>query len=367
MPTRRHVPLIPPAIAFLTLLTLAALPALAEFEQSRSFQADSLTVNNLIGAVRISGHAGSTFEVLVQVRGRDASPELIEIRTKEGSAPELNVAFPVTRERNYVYPALGSGSRVSFSLSEEGGSWLAELIGALGSRKVTVRRSGPGLEVWADIEIKVPAGSVLNLNHGVGAVRAEGVKAALRLDTHAGSIEAVRIEGDLLADTGSGNVTLGDVEGELRVDTGSGDVRAGSCSGRLVVIDTGSGSVMLRDLDTPSLNVDTGSGDVHASAIRTDGAVIDTGSGDVELRLDRMGHGKFEVDTGSGRVTLALPADASADVRADTGSGGIQIDLGAGVEILRKDDDEIHFRVGSGAARVLLDTGSGGIRIVRAD
>jgi len=355
------------ALAVLACLALAVPPALAAFDQSRSFQADSLTVNNLIGEVRVSGHAGSTFEVLVRVRGADASPELIEIRTKEGAAPELTVGFPIHRERDYVYPALGAGTRASFSMSEGGGSWLAELIGAASSRKITVRGSGSGLEVWADVEIKVPAGAVLRVNHGVGEIHASDVEADLRLDTRAGSIDVARVRGDLLADTGSGDVTLAEVEGELSVDTGSGDVSAEGCRGRTVLIDTGSGSVTLRDLDTPSLNVDTGSGNVSASAVRADGAVIDTGSGDVELRLDRMGHGKFEVDTGSGDVTLALPADASADVRAATGSGGLPLDLGAAVEILHKDDDEIHFRVGSGAARVLIDTGSGGIRFIRAD
>ena len=113
--------------------------------------------------------------------------------------------------------------------------------------------------------------------------------------------------------------------------------------------------------------MDTGSGRVRALAIRADAALIDTGSGEVELRLDRMGEGEFQVDTGSGRVILALPADASADVSADTGSGGIHLDFDAPVQILHKDDDEIRFRVGGGAARVVLDTGSGSIRIVRAD
>lgn len=368
MSSHRHTPCRRLSLALLALLaSVTALPALAGFDESRSFPAGSLTVNNLIGEVRVGGHSGSEFEVLVRVRGRDASTDVIEVRTRNGANPELTIAFPVDSERNYVYPALGAGSKSSFSFDREGESWLAELLGALGSRRITVRGSGSGLEVWADVEVKVPPGGVLNVNHGVGEIRAADVNGDLRLDTHTGGIEAVRIEGDLLADTGSGHVTVRDVNGKLNVDTGSGHVDAEECRGPSILIDTGSGHVTLRGADTPDLDIDTGSGHVRASGVRADSAVIDTGSGEVELRLDRMGSGEFLIDTGSGRVTLALPADASAEVRADTGSGHIDLDLGQQVEILHKDDDEIRFRVGSGAARVELDTGSGGIRIVRTD
>jgi len=365
---RRSLPL-RPVFAVLSLLALAAaLPAWAEFDKSQSFQADSLTVNNLIGEVQVSGHAGSTFEVLVRVRGEDASPELIEISSTSGASPELTISFPIESERRYVYPALGTGSKTSFSFGKnEGGSWLAQLLGSVGSRKITVVGSGSGLEVWADVEVKVPAGGTFSLNHGVGEIHAVDVRGDLKLDTHTGMIEVARVEGDVLADTGAGHVNLSGVTGELFVDTGSGHVDVAECNGPKILIDTGSGHVNVRAVETPELFVDTGSGHVKALAIRADAAVIDTGSGEVELRLDRMGEGKFEIDTGSGRVILALPADASADVSADTGSGAIHLDLEEPVQILHKDDDELRFRIGGGAARVSLDTGSGSIRIVRAD
>ena len=365
---RRSLPFLA-VLAALSILALgAALPARAEFDKSQSFQADSLTVNNLIGEVRISGHSGSAFEVLVKVRGEDASPDLIEISSTSGGSPELTISFPIESERRYVYPALGAGSKTSFSFGKnEGGSWLAQLLGAVGSRKITVVGRGSGLEVWADVEVKVPAGGSFTLNHGVGEIHATDVRGDLSLDTHTGTIEVARVEGDLFADTGSGHVTVSGVNGELFVDTGSGHVEVEECRGPEITIDTGSGHVKLRELETPELLVDTGSGHVTALAIRADAAMIDTGSGQVELRLDRMGEGEFVVDTGSGRVTLALPADASADVSADTGSGGIHLDLDVPVQILHKEEDELRFRIGGGAARVHVDTGSGAIRFVRAD
>jgi hypothetical protein len=345
---------------------LLALPALAGFDEQRSFSSDTLTVNNLIGEVRVTGHGGSTFEVHVSVKGSDATRELIQLRSDEGSKATLTVAFPIKDHQNYVYPALGSKSKTSFRIDNQGDSWLSALLGSLSNRKITVRSSGSGLEAWADVEIRVPAGASLKVNHGVGKINAKDISAKLNLDNHSGAIEISDVKGDTYADTGSGHVTLSNIAGELYADTGSGHVEAERCSGESITIDTGSGHVTVREMDTPQLKVDTGSGSVKAFAIRADNALIDTGSGSVKLELQRMGEGDFRIDTGSGHVTLALPAGASADIRAETGSGGIDFDLDEAVKLHRKDRDELHFTIGDGAAKVSIDTGSGRIQITRA-
>jgi hypothetical protein len=343
-----------------------ALPALAGFDEKHSFSTDSLTVNNLIGEVRVTGHGGSAFEVHVSVKGSDATRELIEIRSEEGSKARLTIAFPIQEHRNYVYPGLGSQSKTSFTIDKQGDSWLSSLLGALSSRKITVRSSGLGLEAWADVEIRVPAGASLKVNHGVGEINAKNVNGKLNLDNHSGAIEISQVKGDTYADTGSGHVTLSGIDGKLYADTGSGHVEAENCTGDSITIDTGSGHVTVREMDTPKLKVDTGSGAVKAYAIRADNALIDTGSGSVKLELQRMGEGDFRIDTGSGHVTLALPAGASAEISAETGSGGIDFDLDEPVQLHRKERDELRFTVGDGAAKVSIDTGSGRIEITRA-
>ena len=162
------------ALATLTLLALTAgLPALAGFDQERSFKSDELTVHNMIGEIRISGHGGSEFEVLVQVRGKDAGSDLLRIEVDEGSSPELAVVFPLDKEKSYVYPAMGSKSKSSFTLDKEGAGWLSSLLGSISSRKITVKGSGSGLEVWADVEIRVPAGGSLVMKHRRGRDRRE--------------------------------------------------------------------------------------------------------------------------------------------------------------------------------------------------
>jgi hypothetical protein len=358
---------LPAALLVPILLLALAVPALAAFDEQHRFDGSELTVRNLIGEIRISGHEGSGFDVRVHVRGKDASPGLLLIDAETGAQPQLIVTFPIDKERQYVYPALGPNSKTSFTARKGDSSWLSALLHSVSQRKITVRGSGSGVAVWADLEILVPAGGTLVLDHGVGNVFAEGVSADLRLNSRAGSIEATGIRGDLLADTGSGSMTIRDVEGALYADTGSGQVVVERCRGESILIDTGSGNVSVESVETPSLNVDTGSGSVAASAIRAESALIDTGSGEVELELTGMGSGDFRIDTGSGAVTLALPANASAEVHADTGGGSISVDLSSDVRMMLNERDEIRFRVGEGAADVHVDTGSGSIRFVQSE
>jgi hypothetical protein len=338
----------------------------ADYEERRSFESEKLTINNLIGEITVTGHSGSAFEVLIRIQGRDASDAAgLEILSNDGARGQLTVKFP--NADRFVYPRLGSGSRTTFSPNRGEDGWLGEIFGGLFGKKIKVSGSGSGLEIWADVEVKVPRGGSLRVRHGVGQIEADEVSGNLALEIRSGHVRATRVEGDLLADTGSGHVEVADIVGRLNVDTGSGHVEAARVRGPEMQIDTGSGHVTIDGADSPRLVVDTGSGHVEASGLSTDSAHIDTGSGRVRLQLDRMGGGEYLVDTGSGRIVLQIPRDASLDVRAETGSGDIDLDLEGGVELRRKQRDEVEFRIGGGDARVRLDTGSGGIRIVYND
>ncbi|HKQ60752.1 MAG TPA: DUF4097 family beta strand repeat-containing protein [Candidatus Polarisedimenticolaceae bacterium] len=348
-------------------LVLGTIPAWAGFDEQRSFTADTLTVRNLIGAVKITGHSGPAFQVMVHVQGKDGTRESIRLEAHEGSSATLEVVFPLHDQRNYVYPALGAGSSSSFNWNPEGSSkgLVSSLLSALGSDQVKVRGSGSGFEIWADVEIQVPRGKTLRVDNGVGKLSVKEVQGDVSVSTHSGEVDANGVRGGLVVDTGSGNVAVEAVDGNASVDTGSGDVRLARCGGD-VSIDTGSGNVELDTVHGARLAVDTGSGNVRATALAADSVSIDTGSGDVRLAFERMGSGSFDIDTGSGAIRLALPTDASADIQAETGSGGIDIDLGPAAQVQRHDRDQASVRVGGGAARVVLETGSGGIEIAQA-
>ena len=345
-----------------TIALIAALPASAAIiKEHRTIRSGNLEVRNLIGEVHVEGHEGAAFEVDITIQGADANEGLVTI---EENGDVLSIVFP--RQGDFVYPRLGPGSRTSFSFNDGDSSWLGEILGDLFRRgRIEVRGSGKGLEVWADLTIRVPHGSDLVVRHGVGQLDASGVEGNVDLRIRSGHAGAERIDGNLVVDTGSGHVNVQDVRGNVSIDTGSGHVEASGLAGSLVNIDTGSGHVDLDDVRTEELRIDTGSGRVEARRISTDSADIDTGSGGVTLELDHMGEGNYRIDTGSGGITMRLPSDASADFKAETGSGGIHVDLEEGVKLRRMERNEASFSVGGGGARVVLDTGSGGIRITR--
>ena len=344
-----------PVLALLVALGAPALPASADVEERRSFDSRELTIRNLIGAVNVTGHSGSKFEVTIRVQGEDSTTPGVEI---DASSNELTIQFPEASK--YIYPALGPGSRTTFGPDGDDRGWLASL---LGSGSVTVAGSGSGVEIWADLDVKVPQGATLHLHHGVGEVEATNAKGDLDLHVRSGHVEASRVAGELSIDTGSGHVTVEDVDGALLVDTGSGHVEVRGTKGPSVSIDTGSGHVEIEDAETDRLVVDTGSGHVKARRVSTDSADIDTGSGGVTLELARMGSGRFKIDTGSGGIDLLVPHGASMAVDAETGSGGVDVDLDDEIEFERMERDEARFRLGSGATNVTMSTGSGGIRI----
>jgi len=301
------------------------------------------------------------------VRGKDADENLLKFETDEGRRAKLHIAFPIDEERRYVYPKLGRGSSASFSPPGTDGDGddeigIGELLGLLIGKghNIKVRGSGSGLEMWADVTVKVPAGSELTVRHGAGDIIAQQVQGDLALYVSSGGVTARDSRGNLLADTGSGAVDVENLEGDLVVDTGSGSAKVSGCRGEVVKIDTGSGGVRIEGVECRDLVIDTGSGGVEALAIGADDVLIDTGSGSVDLGLDRMGDGQFKVDTGSGGIDVRLPQDASARITADTGSGTISADL-EGMHL--RQEDRATFTVGKGDARVILDAGSGSIRI----
>jgi hypothetical protein len=355
---------LPLAAFFVATMLIGPAPA-AVFEREFTFEAKELLVSSMIGQVEVVESPSASFRVLVSVQGEDAAADLLEFVTDEGSKSALAIKFPLDDHTKYVYPALGRNSSSTIHFREEsdhGGSWLKKVFSGFSGKKVTVKGKGNGLEMWADVTIEVPAGSILEVRHGVGEIQAGDVEADLNLDTHSGGISVDGLAGDLLADTGSGRVVAMNVEGDVNIDTGSGGVRVTRCQGSEILIDTGSGEVEVETVDCKYLLVDTGSGGVEAREVATDKAKIDTGSGAVLLHLERMGTGRFVIDTGSGSIELILPADASARIRADTGSGKVRNKIeGGNVSVAAR--DELEMTLGDGEAHVVLDAGSGSITV----
>lgn len=373
------------ALAALVAATVLSAPAFAEFDESHRFDARSLEVTNLIGKVAIRQATGDEFEVDVSVRGADGVRRNIEIEQERGSRARLDVVFPVDDERRFVYPEFSRRRAQLWFREGRSSSLLGEILRAVSGRRIRVQRSGSGMEVWADLTIRVPEGASLTLQHGAGDVEVRDLVADLEIDVKAGVMEAAGLDGQVELDVGSGGLTVEDVRGRLimdtgsggasldrfegaalSIDTGSGSVAVSEVSAEAVEIDTGSGGVTVDGVETRRLMIDTGSGSVRVESAGADSAVIDTGSGRVHLALERMGDGRFEIDTGSGSIVMLVPGDLSARFDIDIGSGGIDVDVPI-AKTLHKSRGEMRFIAGDGDASVVLDTGSGGVRVASVD
>jgi hypothetical protein len=207
------------AAAVLVALLLAA-PA-AAYELQRTFDTDDLTLHNLVGEVRIEP-GGSQFEVTVQVQGAGATKGAVRL---EATGDELQILFPDGVDE-LVYPRMGKGN-TQVSLGD--GDWLS---GMSTRKRIRISGSGSGLELWADVVVRVPNGAHLQVKHGVGTVTAEQVEGELGLATRSGDVVVDRTYGRLSVATGSGDVELRQVDGdEVRVATGSGDVTIDTVDG----------------------------------------------------------------------------------------------------------------------------------------
>jgi hypothetical protein len=334
------------------LLALLALPVQAATEQTVSFDVDRLTVRNVIGEIRVEDGRGSGFEVVVTTGGRDSREGAIRLEKQDDM---LEIGFPQDQSE-FVYPPLGDGST---SLGSRDGNWLSGLIG---SGKVRVRGSGAGMELWADVVVRVPRGATLQVEHAVGRIAAEGVDANLELATRSGDVALYDTRGELQVATGSGDIEAVRVSGtEVSIATGSGNV-VGSFDAEEVQIATGSGDVELATVAGLRAQLATGSGDVTVASAELDHLEIGTGSGEVTVALDRISDGEYNVGTGSGDIVVTLPSGASVDIHAETDGGDITVDL-ADASFQKRDDDEVRLTVGDGAASVRLGSGNGSIRL----
>ena len=339
-------------------MTLLAGPeAVAEknLDMTKTFQGQRLEVRNLIGEVRVESGSGSSFEVVVQPRGAGAREGAIRVESHEG---RLDVKVPAS-ETGYVYPALGKGSNTNIDRG------LGDLVyGSSGKGEARVRGDGPGLELWADLIVRVPSGGELELRNGVGAVGADGVTATLSLSTNSGDVAIENSTGELEVATGSGNVSLvRDRSERSRIATGSGRITIEDSEGERFSLATGSGGVVVSGLVAQSVEIGVGSGNVRTERLSAEEVEIGSGSGDIAVLLESASEGRIEVGTGSGEIELQLPADASVDLHAETSGGRIEHDLGGRAQITKEEDDELELKLGGGSVRIGLGSGSGNIRI----
>lgn len=319
---------------------------------------DDVAIYNLAGAVRLEAATGSGVVVEVARGGRDAGQLRVETG-RVGERQTLRVLYPGDR---VIYPEMNRASRTQLRVRDDGTFYGEQ---RRSGRQVMVGGTGLGLsrgiEAYADLTIRVPAGQRLAVYLAVGRVDVENVEGELVVDVGSAPITTRGTRGSLRLDTGSGRIDVSDAEGAVELDTGSGRVEVQRVRGPRLLVDTGSGTVTGAEIDVEQLDVDTGSGRVQLVDARATDVRIDTGSGGVDLDLRSAAVRRLIIDTGSGGVRLALPTTVNARLEIDTGSGGITVDMP--IRIVKKERSRLEGELGDGSGLIRIDTGSGGVRI----
>ena len=331
-----------------------ATPLVALAQERHTLRGDRVVIYDLVGDVRIVEGTGRDVEVEVTREGADASQ--LRVETGDiGGVPTLRVIFPF--DRISYETERGSYSISDLRVRDDGTFGHGE-----SGRRVRIS-SRAGAEAAANLVVRVPSGTRLDLRLAAGSVTAEGTRSHLNLDVIAADVTAKGTRGDLLIETASGSIDVQDAEGNLDVDTGSGSVELVRVRAPNLRVDTGSGSVRCEDVTADEINIDTGSGGVEVSRASARTIRVDVGSGAVDVALSREAKDVY-IDTGSGGVTLRVPESIGAEVDLETGSGGIESDLP--ITVNRQERHSLRGRIGDGATHITVSTGSGGIRIRRA-
>ncbi len=332
------------------LLTAAPLAALAA-QQAERFELSGShpELYNLIGTLQIEPSSGNAVVAEVSRGGKDGARLTIQ-----NTAGKLTVLYPGT---SFSYPAMGNNSETSMRVREDG-TFNDDGRHENAGRKVKITARDGSLTAWADIRLRLPKGTRIDVNIGVGKVTLANVNGTIDVETASGDVAATGTAGALSIDTGSGDVTLSGHDGSLSIDTGSGNIVLSSIEGDELSVDTGSGDVHVDGLTADALSVDTGSGNVIVSGAAVKSVEIDTGSGDIRIGLT-VDVDHLSVDTGSGDVEVSAPKSLGASVEIETSSGDITTEFP--LQVTRKGRDGLVGTIGDGQGRISIDTASGDV------
>jgi hypothetical protein len=338
----------------LTGVALLALAVSAPAVETRSLRvrlegdpAQPWAVENLAGTMTVTAADGDRVEAVARVHAENdrlAAAVRFEQVAGDGGRPVLRVIYP-RDEWTFRYPGHGSTS--------------VEYDG----RKVKVSRHA-GVEVWADVEIRVPRRAVhATFRNVVGPISAGGLQGTVRLDSASGEIAAAGLSGEISADTGSGDIRAERIEGSFECDTGSGTCLLTGFTGDTVGCDTGSGAITVRHVVARTVTTDTGSG-----SIRVEGADIeefrgDTGSGRISLEVTGNRLRRVRADTGSGSVEVRVPADTGFELAADQGSGDLECGFEDAQPVVHG-RRVVGYRRGDRRVTIDADTGSGDVAVL---
>jgi len=199
----------------------------------------------------------------------------------------------------------------------------------------------------ADLTIRVPTRSSINVNTVSADIEVQGVMGAQRLQSVSADIRTQAGTEDVECKTVSGDI---DIAGQghralLTLTTVSGDARVRGVAGEV-------------NANTVSGNVDLSLGDTTRSRLRST-------SGDLNLQGKLVSDAKLDVESISGDVRINLQGPVAAEFDLSSFNGEIRNCFGA--KATRPDEylpgTELRFTQGAGTGRVRIKTMNGDISV----
>ncbi|HEY9507809.1 MAG TPA: DUF4097 family beta strand repeat-containing protein [Gemmatimonadales bacterium] len=347
----------------LVLLTLVPGALAAQQLERYTLEGDDVAIYNLAGALTVEPGTGS-----VAVELTRSGPDAARLQIGRGELhgrETLRVIYP---SQDVAYAGLESGSNTTLKVREDGTFGDGdhdedEDRDRPDGRTVRISRDRGDLRAHADLKVRVPAGSRVELHLAVGKVSVANVNGEILIDSHSAPVTATGSRGSLSVDVGSGNVHVTGAEGTLSVDTGSGPVEVTGFRGDELSVDTGSGEVSGSQLSARSIHIETGSGDIELTGVTCPEVALETGSGNIATDV-RGPVRDLALETGSGDISVQAPATLAGEVEIETASGEIETDFP--IQVTRHARDHVVGRIGDGVGRVAIETGSGDVRLLKS-
>ncbi|MEL6868998.1 MAG: DUF4097 family beta strand repeat-containing protein [Pseudomonadota bacterium] len=213
--------------------------------------------------------------------------------------------------------------------------------------EVVYERGRSSKKSYADLEIRVPRRSDLQVEGVASDVDVQDVQGALRIETVSGDIETMTFGGDVEISAVSGDIDVdgNDATGDASIHTVSGDLDINGLAGALKAW-TVSGDIDVTDSALDKFKANSTSGDVYVINALTADAYIkaETVSGEVDIHLAGAWSGRIDIKTLNGGINNCFGPKPQRTSRYGPGR-------------------TLSFDQGTGGARAEIDTLSGDVDI----
>jgi DUF4097 and DUF4098 domain-containing protein YvlB len=185
-------------------------------------------------------------------------------------------------------------------------------------RNVGLRKIGS-----VDVTVELPAGSQIEAEAAIGALRFSGQLGKCRVKMGAGDVELDKV-GPVDLHSGAGRITVDQISGHAEITTGSGRLRVSQIDGS-AVIKNSNGDTWVGEI-TGNLRVSAANGAVSVGRAAAD---VTASSANGDIRVDDLTRGSASLKTGFGEIHFGIHAGTAAKVDAYTRLGTVRNSLEA--------------------------------------